>query len=109
MKKIFLVLLLTSFSFIAKSQKSYFGIDAGINIATQRVSFPVGNGLDPYSTAYYYENIILPTFSIFYQYNVSNIVGVRANVRYMGLGYTLPQTNNSFTYIANYNININYL
>jgi hypothetical protein len=109
MKKISLILFFTLVVFIAKSQKSYFGVDAGVNVANQRATLPSGfYGNVIGSRSSFFDNLIAPTFSVFYQYNISNVLGIRANARYQGLGYHLAEST-SYAFIRNYNVTINYL
>src|SRR4249920_1844369 len=65
------------------AQKSFFGVDAGINIANQRVISSYGNLV----STNFYQNSIQPTFGFFYQYGLSEVIAIRANAQYMGLGY----------------------
>ncbi len=108
MKKIFLTFFLISFALVAKSQKAYFGVDAGINVANQRVVSGSNYRTIPSSSTSFYDNLIQPTFSAFYHYNLSETIGLRANVRYMGLGYS-DVVVSSYSYVANSDITINYL
>lgn len=106
MKKCLLVLFVCT-ACCAFAQKSFFGVDAGINVANQRVVLT--NYLGPYpSGKNFFYNVIKPTFGIFYQYGFTEKVALRGGARYMGLGYRLPQTN-SFVYTVKDNVDISYL
>jgi hypothetical protein len=98
MRKIIL-LCLVSISSHLMAQKSFFGVDAGVNVANQRVYTDFGPNLK--STGFY-KNTLKPTFGIFYEYGFSKILAVRANLQYMGLGYTGSTSNIN-------HVDINYL
>src|SRR3954471_3498796 len=88
MKKLLLPVFMVC-SYCAFAQKSFFGVDAGINVANQRtVSETVY--LPDYTTfnniAFQF-NAVKPTFGIFYQYELSNPFALRLKAAYMGLGY----------------------
>lgn len=85
MKKIFLALLLTSFAFNSKSQTSYFGFEAGVNIANQRIV--TYNSYNPAQITFH-ENAIKPSFSIYYQFEWSEKFAARVKASYMSLGFT---------------------
>lgn len=67
------------------AQKSFFGVDAGINVANQRTQFYQDS--NPPSYSQFFQNTIKPTFGVFYQYAFSEKMGLRLNAQYMGLGY----------------------
>ncbi|MBS1680752.1 MAG: porin family protein [Bacteroidetes bacterium] len=83
MQKIFIACFVVG-SIQTFAQKSFFGVDAGINIANQReqtVFSPVLKG------SFFFKNDLKPTFGVFYEYGISKILAVRVNLQYMGLGY----------------------
>jgi hypothetical protein len=85
------------------AQKSFFGVDAGVNIANQRVVFsPSGPYYSSSINSQFYQNTVKPTFGVFYQSNFSESVGVRLAIQYMGLGYKDRLSNQ-------HSVNINYL
>lgn len=85
MKKISFILVLTSYAFIAKSQKSYFGFEAGVNIANQRIV--TYNSYSPTQITFH-ENAVKPSFSIYYQFEFTEKIGARVKASYMALGFT---------------------
>jgi hypothetical protein len=100
MKKI-LFALIACLTHCAFAQKSFFGIDAGLNIANQRtVSKIISNGKTILNDVGFQFNQVRPAFGFFYHYQFSENVGIRANAQYMGLGYK-SKTDTS--------LNINYL
>ena len=81
------------------AQKSFFGIDAGINVANQRqvvTYIPINQ-----QSVYFFQNAIKPSFGVFFQHNASDLFFLRAGARYMGMGYTDKDPAN--------NLDINYL
>ena len=103
MKK-FLLPLLTCLASCAFAQRSFFGVDAGINVANQR-SRTVTPAFTPTSTItlnLFFQNTIKPTFGFFYQAGVSETVALRVQAQYMGMGYQ------DALYSSN-NVDINYL
>lgn len=95
--------LLVCCAFWAFGQKSFFGIEAGVNIANQRiVSNAISNNVTVLNSANFLFNKPEPAFGVFYQLQLSEKTGIRAGARYMGLGYK------SKTDSVN-NVNINYL
>jgi hypothetical protein len=102
MKKITL-LAFTLLSACAFAQKSFFGVDAGVNFANQRiVSKVISNGVVELDGVGFQRNKVKPTFGIFYHRQLSETIGIRLNVQYMGQGY-----NNSGN--SGMNVDINYL
>ncbi len=116
MRKIILPFLVC-ISFHLIGQKSFFGVDAGVNVATQRI-------VTTYSpitlnSIYFFQNKIRPSFGIFYEYNFSDAIAMRANAQYMGMGYTSKGTSPdkldinyltfpiSFHYFANKHLSLN--
>src|SRR5689334_2952980 len=83
MQKIILLSLVCISSHLS-AQKSFFGVDAGINLANQRTHIPTGFAG---SGTHYYQNSLKPSFGIFYQYGFNEKMGLRLNAQYMGLGY----------------------
>ncbi len=101
-KKSYVFLALTLISWKAQSQKSFFGLDAGINVANQREHYSF-NPVTYYSSGYsiFNQNTVKPTFGFFYQKEFAKGLGIRLQARYMGMGYNKRQSNN--------NLSINYL
>src|SRR5260221_8008562 len=96
MRKIILPFLVCiSFRLIA--QKSFFGVDAGVNVANQRVSDPMGYLGFRHSGGFFYNNLARPTIAVFYHYEL-NKIGFRLATQYMGLGYSNPSSGFSFSY-----------
>lgn len=87
MQKIILPLLM-SFSLNSFAQKSFFGIDAGINVANQRQHVDYGAGFYPESSTSFFKNLIAPNFGVFFQFRFNEKTGLRLNAQYTGLGYT---------------------
>jgi hypothetical protein len=89
MKKM-LLLYLTCCASCGFAQKSFFGVDAGINVANQRIVTNIningdpGPGLDAVS---FLANKVQPTFGVFYHHLLSGVTSVQVNAQYMGLGY----------------------
>lgn len=84
MKKLVSVILVFS-GFCAFAQKSFFGLNAGINVANQLTH--VDDGFGSASGNHSYQNSLKPTFGAFYQYGFNEKMGLRLNAQYMGLGY----------------------
>ena len=102
MKKIVLLSLVCSAQCVL-AQKSFFGADAGINVANQRiVTHLTSNGAPVLDGAGFQSNKIQPTFGVFYHLLLSEASSVRVNAQYMGLGYN--SNGNSGSYV-----DINYL
>lgn len=99
MKKHSFLFFLTLISWQAQSQKSFFGVDAGINVANQRVYVDFGFGSN---STLFFKNTVRPAFGVFYQLDFSNGLAFRANAQYMGLGYKADNATVS-------NLSINYL
>src|SRR6478609_9473991 len=81
--KILVLFLLTVCGTCAFAQ-SFFGVNAGINVANQRQHINWSNGD---VNTYFFQNSVRPTFGLFYQYGFNEKMGLRLNVQYMGLGY----------------------
>ena len=81
------------------AQKSFFGLNAGVNVANQRVHTDFGPN---FKSTEFYANGLKPTYGIFYEFGFSKTLAVRANLQYMGLGYGESTSNTS-------NLDINYL
>jgi hypothetical protein len=95
--------LLAICSCCAFAQKSFFGVDAGINVANERtVSKYISNGVTFINGVSFRFNKIEPTFGLFYHLGLSETSGIRVGARYMGLGYRYSQDS------AN-SVSINYL
>ena len=102
MKK-FHFLILTCLAECAFAQKSFFGVNAGINVANQRtVSTLTSNGATILNGVGFQFNNVRPTLGFFYHFQLSENMGIRANAQYMGLGYK-TKTDSATT------VNINYL
>jgi hypothetical protein len=91
MRKYLSAFLLSALASAAFSQKSFFGVDAGINVANLRqhvtdLSASAGVGVSPASSTYFFKNSIRPTFGIFYHRELNARIGLRLNAQYMGLG-----------------------
>lgn len=110
LKILFLILVSCS---VSLAQKSFFGANAGVNIAYQRT---VNEMVDFLGVRHKFivltESAAKPTIGVFYQYGLSELFAVRLNVQYMGLGYknvdinylTLPFT---FHYAASKYLSLN--
>ena len=87
MKK-FLLFLFMVYGSCAFAQKSFFGVDAGINVANQRTFFPynstVGNQIA------FHGNVVKPVISVFYQREISNKLEARIKASYAGFGFKDP-------------------
>jgi hypothetical protein len=111
MKKIFLIAFIFFFS-SCYSQKSYFSVDAGMNLAHLRISLE--NPYNPVREKVALENIIRPTGGLFYQFNLSDLFALRIGARYFGLGSaTKGQPDLNLNYLStpicfNYSINSNF-
>ncbi len=100
-KLLFLVLAGCTSSVFA--QKSFFGVDAGINVANQRtVSQLISNGTTVLYAADFQFNKVAPTFGLFYHFGLSETAGIRVGARYMGLGFKNKTDSGT-------SVNINYL
>jgi hypothetical protein len=83
-----LLLSLTCLASCAFAQRSFFGVDAGINVANQRiVTHLTSNGAPVLDAAGFQSNKVQPTFGVFYHLHLSEVTSVQANAQYMGLGY----------------------
>ena len=101
MKKL-IILLLVAYGSRAFAQKSFFGVDAGINVANQRtVSKYTSNGATIINGVSFRFNKVEPTFGFFYHFGLSETFGIRLNAQYMGLGYKAKE--------AGTDVDINYL
>ena len=95
MKKLLLPLIM-GFGSCAFAQKSFFGVNAGLNVANQLVH--VDDGFGSASGNHSYQSSLKPTFGVFYQYGFNERMGLRLNAQYMGLGYK----DDDFTLDINY-------
>ncbi|HEV8513112.1 MAG TPA: outer membrane beta-barrel protein, partial [Cyclobacteriaceae bacterium] len=89
MKKL-LLFLLTAYSSCAFAQKSFFGVNAGINVATQRERFEASPPATSHNSYLVYPNVIKPAFGLFYQKGFSgaqDVLAIRVEAKYMGMGY----------------------
>jgi hypothetical protein len=109
MKKIFL-LSLVCYSSCALAQKSFFGVEAGINVANQRIFFPYP--LSSGNQITFHGNVVKPLISVFYQREISNKLEVRIKASYAGFGFNDPNAMyypyNATVYFFK-NVDINYL
>lgn len=78
-----LLLIFLSATTLTYGQKSFWGVNAGVNVANQRVRSSYGNLV----STNFYQNSVQPTFGFFYQHGVSELVAIRAGAQYMGMGY----------------------
>ncbi len=102
MKK-YLFILFLGMASCAFAQQSFFGFDAGINVANQRtVSKVTLNGVALLNGVGFQFNKVAPTIGIFYHFGLSETIGIRVGARYMGLGYKSKADSAS-------SLNINYL
>ncbi|SRR5258706_5448734 len=86
--KTILSLSLICFAQCAFAQKSFFGADAGINVANQRMMTSlISPGFQSANHIAFGYNAIKPSFGIFYQKWFSDLLALRLNAQYMGLGY----------------------
>jgi hypothetical protein len=76
MKKVILFSWLLTSVYLAKSQSSYFGADAGINLASQVISSQSSS------------MAARPTAGVFYHWAFSEKFAARVNAQYMGMGYS---------------------
>jgi hypothetical protein len=94
-KIILLLFVCISSNLIA--QKSFFGVDAGLDVANQRVHVNYYNysytssssqptPAQPIST-FFFQNLLRPTYSVFFQKNFNEKMGVRVKAQYLALGY----------------------
>jgi long-subunit fatty acid transport protein len=88
MKKLLLFLFVVH-GFCAFAQKSFFGVDAGINVANQRTVSQISYNGGPsiINGVSFHFNKVQPTFGFFYHFGLSETCGIRVNAQYMGLGY----------------------
>src|SRR5260221_2155715 len=93
MRKIILLVLVCICSNLF-AQKSFFGIDAGVNVANQKMVFLVNYNPNPNATpnstsnvVRFRQNSVKPTFGVFYQYNFLKNLSLRMQAQYMNLGY----------------------
>jgi len=87
----------------AFAQKSFFGVDAGINVANQRILTHITlNGAPELDGVGFQANKVQPTFGVFYHLLLSEATSVQVNAQYMGMGYN--SNGNSGSYV-----DINYL
>lgn len=101
MKKLLILLVVACIAMQAQSQKSFFGIDAGVNVANQRTHFSTTLFNSTQAGTGFYQNAAKPTLGIFYQVGFNEQLGLRLGVRYMGMGYQIQATSE--------NVDINYL
>jgi hypothetical protein len=97
----FILLSMVCFSTEIFAQKSFFGVDAGVNVANQRVHVNYTNNYSynylstpgqPFSPAqpistFFFQNIVRPAFGGFYHKNINEKMGIRVKAQYLGLGY----------------------
>jgi len=77
------------------AQKSFFGSDAGVDVANQRVHVEIYNqnsspnpyGLQPFVSNSFFQNIVRPAAGIFYHLGINEKMGVRFKAQYLCLGY----------------------
>jgi long-subunit fatty acid transport protein len=88
MKK-YLFILFLGMASCAFAQQSFFGVDAGINVANQRIVTSPNPSIFLYQLTgtFFLKNAAMPTFGIFYQHRFSNLFAIRVQGSYMGLGY----------------------
>src|SRR5258708_6903687 len=93
MRKIILPFLVCISSHLI-AQKSFFGVDAGINLANQKMVFLVNYNPNPNVTSNststvvrYHQNAVKSTFGVFYQYMFLTKLSFRVHAEYMSLGY----------------------
>ena len=82
----FILFSLVSISSHLMAQKSFFGVDAGVNVASQRTVLTINA---PGSTVHSTSSgavVIKPIFGVFYQRGFSKNMGVRLDAQYMGMG-----------------------
>jgi hypothetical protein len=84
------LLLLLAGASCAFAQKSFFGVDAGVNLANQRVHEEyfqsVSYGTPMISTSFF-QNVVRPSVGLFYQIGIGEKMGVRFKAQYLCLGY----------------------
>jgi hypothetical protein len=102
MKKGSLILFLISCALISQAQKSFFGFEAGVNVANQRIV--TSTFFNPTQISFQ-QNAIKPSFSIYYQFDWSEKIGARVKASYMELGFTGGQS----SYNTLSKVDINYL
>ncbi|MGC4023027.1 MAG: outer membrane beta-barrel protein [Cyclobacteriaceae bacterium] len=89
MKKI-LAVSIVFISFHSMAQKSFFGVDAGVNIANQRQHVDFGSNSYPETTTNFFKNLVAPTFGAFYQNQFNDKIGLRIGAQFLGLGSKMP-------------------
>lgn len=103
MSKNFFLLAVTFCTSCAFAQKSFFGVDAGFNVANERaVTKVTSNGTVLLNSVGFQFNQVAPTAGFFYHLGLSETAGIRVGARYMGMGY--KNKADSVT-----SLNINYL
>ena len=76
------------FAQCAFAQKSYLGVNAGINVANQRiVTHLTLNGAPVLDGTGFQTNKTQAAFGIFYHFLLSDATGIQVNAQFMGLGY----------------------
>jgi hypothetical protein len=84
MKIVFATSLLFTCLF-SKGQHSYFGFEAGVNVANQRIVTYTSYGPTQIT---FHESVVKPTFSVYYQFGLTEKIGARIKASYMALGFT---------------------
>lgn len=87
MRKYLGVFLLSGLVFTAFGQKSFFGAEAGINVANQRVLSITTMSTETSGVISFQSNALKPTFSVFYSQMISAPFSIRIHARYSALGY----------------------
>jgi Outer membrane protein beta-barrel domain len=82
MKYLILILLIASLD--AYCQKSFFGVDAGINLSNQRTSASSNGQINQIAFA---QTVPRLTFGVFYQRSISKVLSIRVGAKYNGLGF----------------------
>jgi Outer membrane protein beta-barrel domain len=80
----YLVFILMIVRVSAYSQKSFFGVEAGINLSNQRISVSSSGKINQITFAQTAPRL---TFGLFYQRGVSNVLSIRIGAKYNGFGY----------------------
>jgi hypothetical protein len=103
MKKLILFFFICTSLNVFSQKKSFFGVNAGINVANQRqhITYTAGSTFVSEQTTFL-QNTVKPVVSIFYQYGFNEKIGLRLNAQYMELGYDNKNSPDG-------NLNINYL
>lgn len=86
-KSLSLFLLLLVVSSAAICQKSFFGVDAGINVSNQRIYSITTYSNGTSGGVSFLSNAVKPTISIFYNQKISDPLSIRIYARYNSLGY----------------------